>query len=369
MLKKKLKLIDTVILFVSITIIVVGLCWHYNHGEWGKYRRNRVEESVYRGFEALALNDLHNAEAIFSSFFNEVGDETDDFFKLNDRLQVRTRYVYGDMLFCRKDFQKAEIVWRPIFYDASSMLNFLASGAPRRDILISYVSALKENENIPEILKLFRICYDENGNASNILKKFGDDRLLRWAAGDFFFKRGEYKKVVNLLKTLFENPKMLRKLKDEQRALSRWYYGCSLAYEDKSNHAKDLLSSFFDTSMKGTEIFGFLNQEDQIACRVQYALMQLKENNLERTAKLMDELFDKDGELLEKAKGSPSQDLIRNIYGYVLSKQGKYSEANKIWSWFFKSENKPFIKNFNESEINLLNSLRKNINRIDVDQW
>ena len=170
MLKKKL--IDIVILFASATLLIVGLCWHYNHGEWKKYRRNRVEESVYRGFEALALNDLRNAETFFSSFFNETGNEVENFFKLNHRLQTRTRYVYGDMLFCRKNFQKAEVVWRPIFEDAVSMLDFLVSGAPRKDILVSYVSVLKENQNVPEILKLFNICYEKNGNASVILKKF-----------------------------------------------------------------------------------------------------------------------------------------------------------------------------------------------------
>ena len=369
MLKKKLKLIDSAIFFVSVTLLIVGLCWHYNHGELGKkYHKNRFEEAVYRGFEALALNDIHNAEIFFSSFFNEIGNEVDDFFKLSPRLQIRTRYIYGDMLFCRKDFQKAETVWLPIFKDTSSMLDFLSAGAPRKDILVSYASALKENGNISEILKLFDICYDENGNARNILKKFQDDPLLRLIAGSFFFERNEHKKVVNVLKTLFENPKMLDKLSDEQRALIRWYYGCSLAYEDRIDLAKDLLSSFFDTSMKGTEIFGLLNQEDRVACNVQYALMQLKEDNVEKAYKLNKELFDKDGELLQKARELYFQDLIRSIYGYILSKQGKYSEANKIWSWFFKSENKPLIKNFNESEINLLGSLRSNINRMYVNQ-
>ena len=368
MLKKKLKPIDFVIFFVIATLLIVGLCWHYNHGKLRR-NKNRFEESVYRGFEALALNNMRDAEIFFSAFFNEVGNEVDDFFKLSPRLQIRTRYVYGDMLFCRKDFRKAEIVWRPIFKDASSMLDFLSAGAPRKNILASYASALKENGNITEILKLFDICYDENGDARDILKKFQDDPLLRSIAGYFFFKRNEHKKVVNILRTLFENPKMLNKLNDEQRALIRWYYGCSLAYEDKSDHAKELLSSFFDAQMKETEIFELLDQKNQIACRVQYALMQLKENNIVNTVRLIEELFDEKGELIQKAKELPFQDLIRSIYGYILSKQEKYAEANKVWNWFFKSENKPFIKNFNGADINLLRSLRNNINRMYVNQW
>lgn len=365
MLKKKL--IDIVILSASATLLIVGLSWHYNHGEWKNYRRNRVEESVYRGFEALALNDLHNAETFFSSFFNETGNEVENFFKLNHRLQTRTRYVYGDMLFCRKNFQKAEVVWRPIFKDVVSMLDFLVSGAPRKGILVSYVSTLKENKNVPEILKFFNICYEKNGNASVILKKFKDDPLLRSIAGDFFFKRNEYKKVVDLLKPLFENPRMLSKLNDKHQALSKWHYGYSSIYE--GNLAKDLLSSFFDNSMKETKLFEFLDQKDQVACRVQYALMLLEENDFEKSTKLIESLFDKNGELLPTIRNIPFQDLIRNIYGYTLCKQGRYSEANKVWDWFFKAENKSLIKNFSKSEVNLLDSLRKNINRRDVDQW
>ena len=167
MLKRRFKLIDIVIFSISITLIIVGLCWHYNHGKWRKKSRsNRVKDTVYRGFEALALNDVHNAEMFFSSFFDETGNTVDYFSKLSSRLQLRTRYVYGDILFCRKNFQKAEMVWRPIFENASSMIEFLSSGSPRKNILISYISVLKENENVPEISKVFDICYDKKKSDS-----------------------------------------------------------------------------------------------------------------------------------------------------------------------------------------------------------
>ncbi len=329
----------------------------------------QLEDVIGRGLEAFASNDLYNAEIIFSSFFDKTGNEINAFKKINYYQMLLTRSLYGNILFHKKDFQKAEIIWRPIFKNISTMNNFISSKTPQKDVLLSYVTILKAQENIQEISKIFDLCYHENGEATEILQKFGDSPLLRTTIGEFFFHQNEYGKVVCILQTLFKNPELLNKLSYEQQALARWYYGYSLICENKEEQAEIELATFFDDNMQAIKSFETLSTEYQISCRVQYARLLLKENNSEKIVKLLGVLFDKNDELISSVKDSHFRDILTSIYGYVLYEQGKYLNAKKVLNRFLNAKNKLFIKNFSTDEIDLLTSLCSNINHMSVRQW
>lgn len=329
----------------------------------------QFDDVIDRGFEAFSSNDLYNAEFIFSSFFDKKGNELNVFSRITYDQRIRTRSLYGNMLFHKNDLEKAEVVLRPIFKDESTMNHFASSGISQDEILLSYIKVLKIQKNIQEMLRIFDICYYKNGNARDVLQKLGDLSSLRAIAGEIFFKNDEYKRVIGLLRPFFKYPELLSELTVKQQAMSRWYYGHSLVCEDKEERAKEIFSPFFDENFKPTKLFEILNQEEQVVCRVQYAQTLLEENNSEKIVKLLEVLFDKNGELLPQFRNSSFQDVIFGVYGQALGKQNRLFEANRVLSWFFKQENKQFIKNLSSDDIGLLTSLRADINRMWVKNW
>ena len=327
----------------------------------------QFDDVVGRGFEALASNDLYNAERIFSSFFDKKGNDLNSFNKVTYYHQLLVRSFYGDILFRKNDLEKAEAVWHPIFKDENTMNHFASAGISQDEILLSYVKILKFQKNDQEMLRIFDICYHKNGNATEVLRKFGDLSSLRAIAGEVFFNHGENKRVIGLLRPFFKDSKLLTELTIKQQAIIRWYYGHSLLCEDKIDRAEEIFAPFFNESFKPTKLFEILNEEDQIICRIRYAQTLLKGNNSEKIVKLLEVFFDKSGELLPQFRNSHFQDVICSIYGQALGKQNRFFESNRVFSWFVT--HKKFITNLDQEEINLLTSLHANINRMWAKNW
>ena len=354
---------------IAVCIIAVLLQNDLKNNLEKNKSKGQFDDVIGRGFEAFSSNDLYNAEFIFSSFFDKKGNELNVFSRITYDQQMRTRSLYGNMLFRKNNLEKAEVVLRPIFKDESTMNHFASSGISQDEIFLSYIKILKIQKNVQEMLRIFDICYYKNGKAKDVLKKLGDLPSLRAIAGEIFFKNAEYKRVIGSLRHFFKYPESLSELTVKQQAMSRWYYGHSLVCEDKEEQAKEIFSPFFDENLNPTKLFEILNQEDQISCRTHYARMLLKENNSEKIVKLLEVLFDKNGELFSQFRNSSFQDVIRSVYGQALGKQNRLFEANRVLGWFFKQENKQFIKNLSSDDIGLLTSLHANINRMWGRNW
>lgn len=387
--------------------MVVGsafLSWNWRNESKHSFKI-RFEEIVDFGFEAFASNDWYNAEEILSSLFDKRGNELNLFRKMDRCRQLKARYLYGYLLFRRGNFKKSEMVWRPIFANLKTMDEFASTGDPQRKVMSFYLRDLIELKKTQEILRIFNLCYDGNGNPSEIFRKFGDTALIRSMAGKTFFQNAEYKKVSVVLKAFFENPEMFTELNDQQKALVRWNYGKSLVCEEKSgdikgkryiteksigpaeesanycdkkddsdegNLAKNdkalaALSPFFDKNMKATKLFRELSEEDQVACRTTYAQLLLKSNDYEKILQLLSVFFDENGQISPQPKNPSEEAIIRNIYGYSLCRCGKYEQAKKIWSRFFEEDDKEFTENLGSDEIDLLKALRKNIHRLSAN--
>ncbi|MBO4405809.1 MAG: hypothetical protein J5821_03695 [Alphaproteobacteria bacterium] len=396
MIKRKFKI-------GSVLVLVVGsafLSWNWRNESKHSFKI-RFEEIVDFGFEAFASNDWYNAEEILSSLFDKRGNELNLFRKMDRRRQLKARSLYGYLLFCKGNFKKSEMVWRPIFANPKAMDEFAASGEPRRKVISLYLRDLIELKKTKEILRILNLCYDGNGNPSEILRKFGDTALMRSMAGETFFRNAEYKKVSVILKAFFENPAMFAELNDRQKALVKWNYGKSLVCEGwsgniegkqcitdgktcaakvkidsaeqkndtstENNVALAVLAPFFDENMKATKLFRELSEEDQVACRTTYALLLMKSNDHEKILRLLEVLFDENDKMLLQLKNPSEEAVIRNIYGYSLCRCGKYEKARRIWSRFFEEGDKEFMENFSPDEIDLLKAIRKNIHRLYVN--
>jgi hypothetical protein len=366
--RKRLRKNNIVAVSVVAVCAVAVLLWNDSSDKSEESKlKVQFDDIVGRGFEALASNDLYNAERIFSSFFDKKGNDLNSFNKVTYYHQLLVRSFYGDILFRKNDLEKAEVVLRPIFKDENAMNHFASSGTSQDEILLSYIKILKVQKNDQEMLRIFNLFYHKNGNATEVLREFGDLSSLRAIAGEVFFNQGENKRVIGLLRPFFKDPKLLTELSIKQQAMIRWYYGHSLFCEDKIDRVEEIFAPFFNENFKPTKLFEILDQEDQIICRTQYAQALLKGNNSEKIVKLLEVFFDKNGELLPQFKNSHFQDVIRGIYGQALGKQNRFFESNRVLSWFVTQ--KKFIKNFDQEEIDLLTSLYRDINRMWVKNW
>lgn len=327
----------------------------------------QFDDVIVRGFEAFSSNDLYNAELIFSSFFDKKGNDLNAFNKIKYNQQLLTRSLYGSILFRKKNLEKAEAILSPIFKDEHTINRFVSVGVPEDEVLLSYITILKIHKNLQKMQQIFNFFYSENGNATEILRKFGDISSLRATAGEVFFINNEYKRVITLLEPFFKDSKLLSELTVKQQAISRWHYGHSLICEDKEDRAKEVFSPFFDENFKPTQLFEILNKENQIICRTQYAQILLSEDNFEKVVKLLEGFFDNNGDFLPQFKDSLFQDIIRSVYAQTLVKLNRFYEANKVLRWFFYQEKS--IKNLDQDEINSLKSLYTNINRMWVRNW
>lgn len=366
--RKRLNKNNIVVVSVVAVCMMAVLFWNdsSNKSEESKLKV-QFDDVIGRGFEALASNDLYNAERIFSSFFDKQGNDLNSFNKITYDHQLIARSFYGDILFRKNDLEKAEAVLRPIFKDENTTNHFASLGTSQDEILLSYVKILKFQKNDQEMLRIFDFCYHKNGNATEVLRKFGDLSSLRAIAGEVFFNHGENKRVIGLLRHFFKDSKLLTELTIKQQAMIRWYYGYSLSCEDKTDRVEEIFAPFFNENFKPTKLFEILNQEDQIICRIQYAQALLKGNNSEKIIKLLEVFFDESGELFSQFRNSPFQDVIRSIYGQALGKQHRFFESNRVFNWFVTQ--KKFITNLDQDEINLLISLHANINRMWAKNW
>ncbi len=391
-IKRKLKIVSVLVLMVGSAF----LSWNWRNEKKHSFRI-RFEEIVDFGFEAFASNDWYNAEEILSSLFDKRGNELNLFQKMDRCRQSKARSLYGYLLFCKGNFKKSEMVLRPIFANLKAMNEFALSGDSPNKILLSYLRDLVELEKSREILRICNLCYDENGNPSEILQKFGDTPLLRSMAGEIFCRNAEYKKVAAILGMFSKNPAMFAELNDREKAVVRWYYGKSLLCEEEdiniekkqfiakeiivfsekkirsaeenlaiNNMALAVLTPFFDENTKATELFNELAEEDKISCRTVYAQLLLKSDDYKKIQKLLEVFFDKNGKLILLLKDPSEEAIIRHIYGYSLCKSGEYEKAKKVWSWFLKRDNE-FAKNLSPDEIDLLRALRRSIRRLSAD--
>ncbi len=360
---------NNVVVVAVIAVCVIAVLLKNGSSDKPEERKLKVQfdDVIERGFEAFSSNDMYNAEVIFASFFDKKGNDLNSFNNISYDRRLLTRSLYGSVLFRKNDWEKAEVIWRPIFQDEATMNHFASFGTSHDEILLSYIKILKIQNNVQEMFRIFDIFYHKNGNATKILQKFGDISSLRVTAGEVFFKNNKYKRVVGLLRPFFKDSKLLSELTIKQQAMSRWYYGHSLICEDKENRAEEIFTPFFDESLKPTKLFEILNLEDQVICRTQYAQTLLKGNNSEKIVKLLEVFFDKDGELLPQFKNSPFHDVIRSVYGQALGKQSRFFEANKVLNWFVI--HKKLIKNLDQDEVDLLTSLYANINRMWIKNW
>lgn len=331
----------------------------------------RFEQVVDFGFQAFASNDWYNAEGILSSLFDKYGNELNLFRKMDRCRQLKARSLYGYLLFHKGDFKKSERVWRPLFKSLKSMNEFVSSGKSQQRVLLFYLTDLFELKKSQEILKIFNLCYDDCGNPSEILQKFGDSPLMRVMAGEFFYRSALYEKVTAVLEALYKNPSLAAELDERQKAMVVWFYAKSLICkgnevltEDENDVASNIIAQFFDENMKATKLFNDLGEEDQICCRITYAQLLLKTDDHEKIFKLLNIFFDNSGQMLLKLKNPSDEATIRDIYGYVLCKCGKYKEAERVWSSLFKKKNEELMKKEDSDESKLLSALCKNIRRL-----
>lgn len=364
-LKRKLKIGSVVALMIGVAV----LSWGWRN-EARRDFKIRFEQIVDFGFEAFASDDWYNAEAILSSLFDKFGNELNLFRKMDRKRRLKARSLYGYLLFRKKNFKKSEMVLRPVFANSQSMYEFVSSDEPRRLVFTVYMTNLTELKKSREILRIFNLCYDDKGNPSEILKKIGDTPLLRSMAGEAFYRKAEYKKVVAVLKALFDHPVLTDELDNQWKAKIRWYYGKSLLceeqqdfMEEKSDVALNVISQFFDQDMNATKLFNELSEEDKIHCRITYSQLMLKTDDYASILKLLNVFFDDKGQILLAVPIKTSEEaIIRDIYGYALCKCGKYKEAEKIWNSFLKEERS--TRNLDSEEIDLLSALCKNIHNL-----
>ena len=358
----------------SVLVLMVGtafLSWNWRNEARYSFKV-RFEEVVDFGFEAFATGDWRNAEEILSSLFDKFGNELNLFRKMDRSRQLRARSMYGYFLFRKGDFKKSERVWRPIFKNAESMNEFVQSRKYQRKMLLFYLTDLAELKKSQELLRISNLCYDDRGNSSEILRKFGDSPLIRAMAGEAFYRSGAYEKAVAVLKIFSKKSRLNEKLDARRRATIRWYYVNSLICKEKGDVSEknDLVqkvfAEFFDENMNETKLFDDLNTEDQIACRMTYAQLLLQSDDHEKILDLLDVFFDDDGQALQQFKNPCEETIIRSIYGYALWRCGEYASAKQIWYLFPEGWNECLAKNVGLDERDLLKLLRENIHRISI---
>ncbi len=360
---------------IGIILVLAGsaafLSWNWRNEV--KYSfKVRFEEVVDFGFEAFASDDWLNAEEILSSLFDKFGNELNLFRKMDRRRQMKARSLYGYLLFRKGNFKKSEMVWRPIFKNTESMNKFVLSSKSQRKILLFYLTDLLELKKFREMLRVFNLCYDDRGNPSEILQKFGDTPLMHAMAGESFHRNAEYEKVAAVLKVFFENAELDSELNNHRKAMIKWHYVNSLFCVEKDDFFEKngiilrIFAEFFDKNMNPTKLFDELSEEDQTDCRVAYAQILLQSGDHKNILNLLKVFFDDKGQILRKFKDPDDEATVRNIYGYALWKCKKYAEAKQILSQFTEEENEKFKKNDSSDENDLLKDLHKNIRLISV---
>lgn len=359
----------------SVLVLTVGsafLLW--NCRDEAKYNvKVRFEEIVDFGFEAFATGDWLNAEEILASLFDKFGNELNLFRKMDRERQLKVRSLYGYFLFRRGNFKKSERVWSPIFKNAETMGDFVQLHKFQRKILLFYLMDLAELKKAQDLLRISNLCYDDHGNPSEILRKFGDTPLIRAMAGGGFYQSGAYEKAMAVLKIFFKKSQLNEKLDARRRATIRWYYVNSLIckekgfYSEKNDLVQKVFSEFFDENMNETKLFDDLSKEDQIACRMTYAQLLLQSDDHEKILDLLEVFFDDDGQTLQEFKDPCEETIIRSIYGYALWRCGEYASAKQIWYLFPEGWNECLAKNIGLDERDLLQLLRENIYRISID--
>lgn len=348
------------------------LLWNWRNKAGCRFKV-RFEEVVNLGFEAFATGDWGNAEMILSSLFDRFGNELSLFRKMDRSRQLKVRSLYGYLIFRKGNFKKSERVWRPIFKNAESMREFVQSHKFQRKILLFYLTDLAELRKSQELLRIFNLCYDDSGNPSEILRRFGDIPLIRAMAGEVFYQSGVYEKAMAVLGIFFKKSQLNEKLDVRRRATIRWYYVSSLICKEKgfgsekNNFVQKVFSEFFDENMNETKLFYDLSEEDQIACRMTYAQLMLQSDDYEKILNLLDVFFDDDdGQTLQEFKNPCEETIIRSIYGYALWKCGEYARAKRVWHLFPNGWNECLAKNISSDERDLLKLLRENIYRISI---